>query len=236
MKFLLKLNIFFIFVLISFLIISSPIFAEEQTWCVSRPQFTIKIPKQIIINQDKTSTYEIIVSGSLDKDKELFIIPDSEFYMSEQSDALNKKDDVLANIKQNKISWTNEDINKKATGIIEALNLTAGNWNGHFNFNISLNKKEIDYNLFILNRCNYKCPGIKELSGNIVIPETFEKCGVFYKIIGIKEYTFKDCHLLNSIVIPDSITKIRKGVFYNCYTLEDVVLSKESGNFIFTKL
>ena len=51
---------------------------------------------------------------------------------------------------------------------------------------------------------------------SISIPEKIKKDGIEYNVSCIGAFAFKDCKRLVSIVIPNTITKIRAGAFYGC--------------------
>ena len=59
---------------------------------------------------------------------------------------------------------------------------------------------------------------------DLVIPETFEKDGVYYKIIGVAPYTFNFCSSLTSINLPKSVTSIGNGAFGYCYSLTQITI------------
>ena len=58
----------------------------------------------------------------------------------------------------------------------------------------------------------------KDMVTNIVIPETYNGISV----TTIKYNGFRDCKLLSSVFLPDSIKKIENGAFYGCSSLTAV--------------
>lgn len=58
----------------------------------------------------------------------------------------------------------------------------------------------------------------KEISGNIVIPETLSG----YPVTTIAESAFYDCNKITSIIIPSGVTAIGQHAFYNCFALKEV--------------
>ena len=63
---------------------------------------------------------------------------------------------------------------------------------------------------------------------NLVIPAVFEKDGVWYRVTGIGNSAFHDCHRLTGIVIPGSVTSIGTAVFAGCTDLAKIAV--EEGN------
>lgn len=66
--------------------------------------------------------------------------------------------------------------------------------------------------------------GGEDIEGEVIIPseETFE--GKKYPVKEIDNWAFKDCEAMESLVIPNSVTKIGSGAFNNCWYLERVVI------------
>ena len=76
---------------------------------------------------------------------------------------------------------------------------------------------------------------------DLVIPETFEKDGTTYKIIGVAPYTFFWCTSLASINLPESVTSIGNNAFDSCRSLTSVnipesVTSIGKGAFVMSDL
>ena len=60
----------------------------------------------------------------------------------------------------------------------------------------------------------------KEISGDIVIPETLSG----YPVTTIAESAFYDCNKITSIIIPSGVTVIGQHAFYNCSSLKEIDL------------
>lgn len=58
----------------------------------------------------------------------------------------------------------------------------------------------------------------KEISGDIVIPETLSG----YPVEAIAESAFYDCDKITSIIIPSGVTSIGQHAFYNCSSLKEI--------------
>jgi surface protein len=260
-------------------------------------QFTITIPKEIEIGQDKQAQYDISVSGSVPYETQLNIEPVDNvnnvdginFYMVEKEGK-----QAIVNISQNDVDWKYNEINDEngtiKSGTINADNLDAGEWEGSFSFGINSHKHEFketiegdicaekgtinyacqdcDYSYskevealghdwqednscsrcdlvaqpFTLTKSNMYMTGlvsqtygdydnIDELSGDIVIPETFEYDGVTYRISSIGDAAFYNCSNITSIKIPNSVTTIGEVAFYKDYNLSgDLVFSDNVTN------
>lgn len=100
--------------------------------------FSITIPKKITLNADKTSTYDVTVTGDISSDEEILVVPEETFLMKDQATVGVKKADVTATVEQDKTTWKFNEFNTKGNGLIEAYDLTSGNWAGTFWFNLKL--------------------------------------------------------------------------------------------------
>lgn len=58
----------------------------------------------------------------------------------------------------------------------------------------------------------------------IEIPATFEKNEKKYKVIGIDDYTFKNYHLAETIILPDTILSIGSYAFTGCANLTKIII------------
>ena len=83
---------------------------------------------------------------------------------------------------------------------------------------------EEKYTEFTLTRYNYIQTGIKELTGDIIIPATFEYEGVKYKISKIGTGVFYECTELTSVIIPYTVKELEEGAFNGCTNLLSVTV------------
>lgn len=98
--------------------------------------FGVVIPKVIILDgQSGTADYQTSVYGNIAGKETIGIIPNDTF---EMKDSDNVKENIVANVSQEKTSFAyNEIVNKTTTnGNISASDITAGRWNGILNFNV----------------------------------------------------------------------------------------------------
>ena len=112
-------------------------------------EFKVTIPKHIVLDGvTKTGAYTVSVTGDIAGDEYISVIPDATFAMTQSGKA-----DVTATVSQavNKFrgdNYTSDLLTDGtevlmatgATGAIDAQDLTAGAWNGNFNFAIALNQ------------------------------------------------------------------------------------------------
>ena len=66
--------------------------------------------------------------------------------------------------------------------------------------------------------------GIKELSGDVEIPNQFTYNGKTYSVTSIGESAFYNCSALTSIIIPNSVTSIGSSAFSGCSGLTSVTI------------
>ena len=116
---------------------------EIETAATRVSDFSITIPKKVIINGDKNSSdcghgkYIVKVSGTLANGDSINIIPDESFLMHQES-----KGTILTTIEQEQTNFTKDDIDKEIEGDIFMQEFSAGSWNGTFNFSVELIKGE----------------------------------------------------------------------------------------------
>lgn len=110
--------------------------------------FFVTIPKTIVLDGWKQSTYSVKVSGDIDADQCVYVAPvdgidDTEnidFYMKDQASE-NAKDDVVANVTHNKFHWSSAEVagsHRQDDNLVSAPDLTAGAWKGIFQMEIKL--------------------------------------------------------------------------------------------------
>ncbi len=150
--------------------ISIPSFALENNDIKAstiQPSFSITIPKSLTLsgsdNDFSVGNYNVTVSGEINDDEVLTVKPDDNFYLKS-----NGKNDVLAQINQESTKWYNTQLNTTSKGSIKAL-LTAGSWDGTFNFDISLEKDENAFKYTTLSFNPNKLTITKNLSESIEV-------------------------------------------------------------------
>ena len=117
-----------------------PVVAAETKSCkVTYSQtstYSVTIPQNVVLGEDKTGTYEITVTGDIASNKKVVVAPQTSFTMSNKD---NANETVTANVTQ-VTDWSASEVatKTKKTGTIEAQDLTAGNWEGSLTFTIDL--------------------------------------------------------------------------------------------------
>ena len=101
-------------------------------------EFKVTIPKKIVLDgATKSGTYQVTVEGDIAGLEVISVTPDSAVTLSSKDKA-----DVIGTITQDKLNWTYSEIYTDskilANGTISAQGITAGAWNGTFNFAIKL--------------------------------------------------------------------------------------------------
>lgn len=215
----------------------------EVTYDKSASYF-VTIPKTIVLDSNKESTYSVKVEGDIPSDKNVYVAPvdaisqtnEIDFYMKDQS-TKNIKADVVATVTHNKDTWDFEDASsgyEETNNSISALGLSSGEWKGTFNFNINLRdvansgddkKDDANYGEDVtLTSDNLATYGIAN-TGDVVIPsEVVDGEGVKHKVIGLGANAFSKCTGLTSIIIPNSVTSIGDHAFYGCGRLTSIVI------------
>ena len=103
-------------------------------------KYQVILPKTMEINNGNNQ-YSVKVQGDIKATESVDVVPDSNFQLTSQN-----KTNVTANIEQEKQQFAFDEIydnEKTATGIVSVSDLSAGHWNGTFNFNVSLADNEL---------------------------------------------------------------------------------------------
>lgn len=116
---------------------------------VDNSQLIVGVPTTVILNGEPNENgkyegdYSIYAKGDIAGDQTLNIYPETDTVVMRQKGKLNKE----AEIKQDLISFVSADIvdGMTTTGTISAESLSAGSWNGNFNFVISMIDKAVYY-------------------------------------------------------------------------------------------
>ncbi len=126
---------------------------ETEVLYQQSSSYTVVIPKKIVLDATtKDSDYAVRVYGDISSDKKVTVAPQdaladidgTNFYMKDQATVGTKKADVQADVTQDVVDWTSAEVTADTTkdGNVAAPTITAGNWKGTFNFNISLANAE----------------------------------------------------------------------------------------------
>jgi hypothetical protein len=82
--------------------------------------------------------------------------------------------------------------------------------------------EQVEYVNYIIENAQF----IDETTGNCEIPETFEKNGIAYKVIGIGKDAYENNSEVKTVTIPNSVVSIGSSAFKKCDNLEAVALSE----------
>ena len=126
---------------------------EVKVTAVKTAEFTITVPKEIVMDgATATADYTVNVVGDIAGDQRITVQPDASFQLAEAGGKAN----VTATITQANTTFDYNEINvdvnsdgaitagtdgKTVDGSIAAPDLTAGDWSGKFNFNITYGAK-----------------------------------------------------------------------------------------------
>jgi hypothetical protein len=182
--------------------------------------FTVTIPKSIVLDSNKTATYNVKVKGDILGNEIITVVPDATVTLNDA----NGKDPVTGNIAQEKTEFSSTEVNTNSgntTGSVLANDLTSGDWSGNFKFVIGTNQIG---NGIVITSENLATYGIKT-TGDVVIPEyVTDNDNTRHAVTSISDYAFRNCNEITSITIADSVTEIGTGAFANCSKLSNVSL------------
>ena len=194
--------------------------------------FTVTIPKSIVLDSNKTATYNVKVKGDILGNEIITVVPDATVTLNDA----NGKDPVTGNIAQEKTEFSSTEVNTNSgntTGSVLANDLTSGDWSGNFKFVIGTN--QIGNGIAITSE-NLATYGIKT-TGDVVIPEyVTDNDNTRHAVTSISDYAFRDCNEMTSIAIADSVTEIGTGAFVNCSKLSKAAVPnsvRSIGNSVF---
>ena len=194
---------------------------------------TVTLPKTIKLDPTgKNSDYSVNVKGDIAGTDMINVVPDSSFAMSTDG-----KDSVTATVTQTKTSFNYTEVSANGgdgtttTGSVVAAGLTAGEWNGTFNFNVEMKTQpglyKADGSIVswqqLLDDGTIKVQdgeltsgytgstntSASTLTGTLVIDDSVTSLG---------ENALLACSNLTGIVIPDSVTTLGR----NCLTATDI--------------
>lgn len=110
--------------------------------------YNVTIPKTITLDTTKQAVYSVKVTGDIDANERVHVVPVDgisntegvDFYMKDQTPD-SKKADVVATVSQSKLYWNSAEVAEgyeAANNSVSAPDLTAGNWKGTFQVAINL--------------------------------------------------------------------------------------------------
>ncbi len=106
-------------------------------------QFKVTIPKIIVLSgTTKDAKYYVKVVGDIAGNESVNVVPDSTFLLNAKN-----KDAQVASVKQDKTIWKYANLGTNAYGDVKAPTITAGKWQGTFNFDINLSKNGSDFRM-----------------------------------------------------------------------------------------
>ncbi len=159
--------------------------------------FFVTIPKTIVLDGWKKSTYAVKVSGDIDAEQCVYVAPvdgideteNIDFYMKDQASE-NAKDDVVADVTHKKSHWNAAEVAasyRQDDNVVSAPDLTAGAWRGIF-------QMEIKLETHVIHKHNY----VETITKEPTCTETGEKkytcdCGDSYtEEIPVKGHHFEN--------------------------------------------
>lgn len=190
--------------------------AEATVYADIDSVYTVTLPKTIKLDSaGKSSDYSVTVKGDIAGTDMVNVIPDSSFAMSTDG-----KDSVTANVTQTQTSFgytelsANDGNGTTITGSVAAPGLTAGSWNGTFNFNVEMKTK----------------PGLYKADGSMVTWQKLLDDGTINVQGGelTSGYTgsanTSASALTGTLVIDDSVTSLGENALANCENLTGIVI------------
>lgn len=190
--------------------------AEATVYADIDSVYTVTLPKTIKLDSaDKNSDYSVNVKGDIAGTYMVNVVPDSSFAMSTDG-----KDSVTANVTQTQTSFgytelsANDGNGTTITGSVAAPGLTAGSWNGTFNFNVEMKTK----------------PGLYKADGSMVTWQKLLDDGTINVQGGelTSGYTgsanTSASALTGTLVIDDSVTSLGENALANCENLTGIVI------------
>lgn len=190
--------------------------------------FAVTVPKKITLDGGtKSGTYSVTCKGDIAGNEGVSVVPDADFAMSQTGKA-----DVQAAVTQEKTVFRGSDYigdlddavkmgsaagdstGTVIDGSIVAPGLSAGAWNGAFNFTIGLKKIVLDsLTLTDGNLSSYvdaETGDTIATSGDVVIPEVVKNkdTGKKYQVTGLNK-VYRGNKNITSVSIPASVTDIQ---------------------------
>ena len=231
-------------------VITSNETAQTEVTYTQESKFEVKLPKLIDLGSDKLTKYFVSVSGDISSDDVVTVVPEESFLMKDKSGTSNLKEDVEATVTQDKTEWIFNEFETKANGNISAPNLTAGNWEGSFFFNIKLDKASVEeavtleaglYDINGILLCDWEDSELNIENDYCDYYEWYDAENTVYNILTNKypettkivlpedvthigNFAFADCDSLISIIIPNTLISIGESAFEYCSSLTSITI------------
>lgn len=195
-------------------VLTAPGTSETTVYADIDTEYTVTLPK--VAKLDKTtkdSDYTVKVQGDIAGTDSIIVEPETSFAMHTDG-----KDDVTATVSQTKTKFEASEITGDGAteaGKIAALGLTAGSWNGSFNFNVQLKKKS----------------GLYKADGTLVTWQQLLDDGTIKVQDGelTSGYTSVNTNtssaaLTGTLVIDDSVTSLGENALAYCTNLTGITI------------
>lgn len=196
--------------------------------------FSVKIPKVIILDgQTKSANYLVSVAGNIGGEETINVVPEETFTMSQTG-----KEDIVANVIQDKTSWLFNEFATQGNGTITANDMTAGSWKGQFDFNIELKSDSCEH-YFLDESCIYcNAPEYTNTYTTLTANNAEASVNYYSKVYdGVGLYTFDVTHFeyngnrykIEGVATYDSFTSLWNGYTFTIDTItpsgDNVVLT-----------
>lgn len=194
-------------------ILTAPGTSETTVYADIDTEYTVTLPKVAKLDKTtKASDYTVKVQGDIAGMDSVIVEPETSFAMHTDG-----KDDITATVSQTKIKFEASEITGDGAteaGKIAAPGLTAGSWNGSFNFNVQLKKTS----------------GLYKADGTLITWQQLLDDGTIKVQDGelTSGYTGSSntsaSTLTGTLVIDDSVTSLGENAFMLCSNLTDIVI------------
>lgn len=204
-------------------VLTAPGTSETTVYADIDTEYTVTLPKVAKLDKaTKDSDYTVKVQGDIAGTDSIIVEPETSFAMH-----TNGKDDITATVSQTKTKFEASEITGDGAteaGKIAAPGLTAGSWNGSFNFNVQLQKTaglyKTDGSIVtwqkLLDDGTLKVQDGELTSGYTGSTNTSASAltgtlAIDDSVTSLGENALANCENLTGIVIPDSVTTMKNG-------------------------
>ncbi len=186
-------------------------------------EYKVTIPKVVVLSgATKAAKYAVKVAGDIAGYEQVTVTPDNDFKLYAKN-----KDSQTATITQDKTVWKVADFEENALGQITADTITAGSWQGKFNFNINLEGEapaSITAGLFD-DEGNLLKSWDELVELGLDVEKDYTESN-FASAVSSGHSVFSTNNLGGNLVIPEGITKIGANALRDCDTITSIALPK----------